>query len=100
VFARRAEIEVMRLVGATAWFIRWPFVVEGGLTGAVAAGIALAVVTAAYFGVAHLAAGAVPFLSLPPPWEVAADLAWKLTLWGVLIGFTASFLALRRFLAL
>ncbi len=34
IFARRREIEVMRLVGATNWFIRWPFVLEGVLVGA------------------------------------------------------------------
>ena len=33
-FARRREIEVMKLVGATDWFIRWPFVIEGTIVGA------------------------------------------------------------------
>ena len=36
VFARRREVEVMKLVGATNWFIRWPFVIEGVLVGFVA----------------------------------------------------------------
>ena len=33
-FARRREVEVMRLVGATNWFIRWPFIIEGVILGA------------------------------------------------------------------
>jgi cell division transport system permease protein len=44
IFARRREVEVMRLVGATNWFIRWPFVIEGiicGVIGAVASVVAL-----------------------------------------------------------
>jgi cell division transport system permease protein len=33
IFARRREVEVMKLVGATNWFIRWPFVIEGVVVG-------------------------------------------------------------------
>ena len=46
-FARRREVEVMRLVGATNWFIRWPFVIEGILVGAVGAVLAIAVLAVA-----------------------------------------------------
>jgi cell division transport system permease protein len=34
IYARRREVEVMRMVGATSWFIRWPFVIEGIFVGA------------------------------------------------------------------
>jgi cell division transport system permease protein len=43
IYARRREIEVMRLVGATNWFVRWPFVIEGVLVGVVGATIAVAI---------------------------------------------------------
>lgn len=43
IFTRREEIEIMKLVGATKWFIRGPFIVEGSLYGALGATIALLV---------------------------------------------------------
>lgn len=39
-FARRAEISIQKIVGATNWFIRWPFVIEGMVLGLVAGGLA------------------------------------------------------------
>jgi cell division transport system permease protein len=44
IFARRREIEVMKLVGATNWFIRVPFMVEGLLQGAMGALVAFAAI--------------------------------------------------------
>ncbi len=41
IYARRREVEVMRLVGATNWFIRWPFMIEGVIVGIAGAGIAV-----------------------------------------------------------
>ena len=44
VHARRDEIEIMKLVGATDWFVRWPFILEGMLVGALGAVAATVVV--------------------------------------------------------
>jgi cell division transport system permease protein len=43
IYARRREIEVMKLVGATNWFIRWPFVLEGLIVGLAGAGLAVGI---------------------------------------------------------
>ncbi len=43
IYARRREIEVMKLVGATNWFIRWPFVLEGLIVGLTGAGLAVGI---------------------------------------------------------
>ena len=47
VFARRREVEVMKLVGATNWFIRWPFVIEGVIVGFMAGVLAVLLLTIA-----------------------------------------------------
>ena len=43
IYARRREVEVMSLVGATNWFIRWPFMIEGVIVGLLGAGIAVGI---------------------------------------------------------
>jgi cell division transport system permease protein len=45
IFARRREVEVMKLVGATNWFIRWPFVIEGMLVGLLGGAMAVLLLT-------------------------------------------------------
>jgi cell division transport system permease protein len=43
IYARRREVEVMRLVGATSWFIRWPFIIEGVIVGITGAAVAVGI---------------------------------------------------------
>jgi cell division transport system permease protein len=50
-FARRREVEVMKLVGATDWFIRWPFVIEGVILGAIGGVVAILLLVVAKLAV-------------------------------------------------
>jgi cell division transport system permease protein len=89
VFARRDEILIMRLVGATDSFIRRPFVLEGLITGVIGAGMA---VTATYT-VFRLLSGAVFQLDWLPLQYLAAGLAA-----GAAVGLLSSVIAVRRHL--
>src|SRR5438128_10112587 len=48
IYLRRKEIEVMKLVGATDWFVRWPFIVEGLIVGVAGATVAVLIVGFGY----------------------------------------------------
>ncbi|OFW65865.1 MAG: hypothetical protein A2Y74_00915, partial [Actinobacteria bacterium RBG_13_63_9] len=96
IFARKREVEIMKLVGATNWFIRWPFVIEGitvGLVGAAAAAATVLLVNSYLSG--KMRAG-IPFLPLDP--VPSAFIALVLLGVGVFIGAAGSALGLRRFL--
>ncbi len=100
IFARRKEIGIMRLVGASSWFIRWPFLLEGmleGLTGALIAIFVLTGLWRTFF--ANLATGKVfAFLTFNFDQSAFIRLAFLLALSGAAIGAAGSFIALRRFL--
>ncbi|HSJ05095.1 MAG TPA: permease-like cell division protein FtsX [Longimicrobiales bacterium] len=89
IFARRDEITIMRLVGATDGFIRRPFVIEGMITGII--GAILAVL--ATWGVYRLLSGSVFELEWLPAGWLLAGLAG-----GALVGLAASAIAVRRHL--
>src|SRR4029078_6548512 len=48
IFARRREGEVMKLVGATNWFVRWPFMLEGMICGFIGSVVAVGVLLVSY----------------------------------------------------
>jgi cell division transport system permease protein len=89
IFARRDEIIIMRLVGATDAFIRRPFVLEGMLTGSIGAVLALL----ATWGTYRLLSGSVMELAwLPQLWLLAGLFG------GAVVGVLASAVAVRRHL--
>ncbi len=95
IFARRREIEVMKLVGATNWFVRGPFMIEGllaGLGGAVGALILLALGRTIFLGhVVHVGHTDVH------AWPFGVHVLIVLTA-GLLLGAAGSGLTIRRFL--
>lgn len=96
-YARRREVEVMKLVGATDWFIRWPFVLEGVLVGAL--GGVLAVLLLAVVKIALVDPLAAEFALIAAPETMNFGLLIAVLL-GASIGVSAlgSGLSLRRFL--
>jgi cell division transport system permease protein len=98
IYARRKEIGIMRLVGASNWFIRTPFLLEGVLQSLV--GAVLAIVTLAAFPLWILPniKQSLPFLPLTLSGAAAGQVALILILSGVVIGLVGSSLALRRYL--
>ena len=105
IFARRREVEIMRLVGATNWFIRWPFVLEGFITGLVGAMLAAAFVWVGNWGIANwIQSSQIDFLSLRVfrmwwqggTWPLG--LMPSLAILGALLGAVGSLVALRRYL--
>jgi cell division transport system permease protein len=96
-YARRREVEVMKLVGATDWFIRWPFVIEGVVVGA--AGALLAIAVLAITKVALLDPLASNWTLIAAPRTIAFS-ALVIVLMGaaVVVSALGSGLSLRRFL--
>jgi len=98
VYARRKEIGIMKLVGATNWFIRVPFILEGVAEAAVGAAVATGMLTGAKFLLLDNAQKEFPFLPVTVGVDVLLQVFLVLLAVGVVIGTLGSFLALRRFL--
>ncbi|MBN2204379.1 MAG: ABC transporter permease [Thermoleophilia bacterium] len=105
IFARRREIEIMRLVGATNWFIRWPFVLEGFMTGLVGAVLAALAVWGSNWTIFNwIKSTDLDYLSIEiyPLWLQAGTwplgMLFTLALLGAVLGSVGSIFAMRRYL--
>ncbi len=98
VFSRRREIQIMKLVGASNWFIRWPFLVEGLILGWVGGILAALIVGLGYRWLADYVQMTLAFL----PMVQSSALFWQvlvgLILAGMAIGAVGSAFSLRKFL--
>ena len=97
-FARREEISIQKIVGATNWFIRWPFVIEGMVLGLLAGGLAFLAQWGLYTELHGIVSGVIPYFQIVP----FESLRW-LVLGvdcgaGVLFGIGGSVTSIRKFM--
>lgn len=99
VFTRKREIGIMKYVGATDWFIRWPFIIEGIILGVIGAIISVIVLNALYaLLIAKFSTDSLFGFTL-----VGVSYIWKIVVWeslacGVFIGSIGSAISMRKFL--
>ncbi|MDQ3864932.1 MAG: permease-like cell division protein FtsX [Actinomycetota bacterium] len=98
IFARRKEIEVMKLVGASDSFVRTPFVFEGMVQGLIGAGLAALTVVWLNLLFIDWSRDALPFVPISPDSVNTLLVLLVLVVVGVVIGVVGSFLSVTRFL--
>lgn len=98
VFARRREIGIMKFVGATNWYIRWPFFLEGMLIGLIGALIAVFALHMFYERLVSSVALTLSFLPLVSDKTILYGIYRNLLLIGTSLGALGSAISLRRFL--
>jgi cell division transport system permease protein len=101
VYSRKKEIGIMKYVGATDWFIRWPFIIEGmmlGISGAIVSTVGL------YFAYRMIfqkfASSLLKFLgfTILNPQFILSTVLWQFMLGGLIIGAIGSVISIRKFL--
>lgn len=97
-YARRGEISVMRLLGATRGFIRMPHVLEGLMVGFTAAALSLALLVPAYLSMARRVQQLAPVFPVVTDEKTLVPLLGGVALLGILIGLLGSLFATQRYL--
>ncbi len=98
VFARRREIGIMKYVGATDWFIRWPFIIEGVLLGTLGAFISSVLLTQFYSMMTGQVYESLAFLPLLPQYPFLGYVNLFLLVAGIGIGALGSMISVKKFL--
>jgi len=98
VFARRKEIGIMKYVGATDWFIRWPFLLEGIMLGFGGALVAVVLINQLYGALIHQVYESLAFLPLIPQYPFITTISIVLLVIGTVIGALGSNISLRKFM--
>jgi cell division transport system permease protein len=98
IYARRKEIGIMRLVGASNWFIRTPFMLEGVIQALIGAGLSILTLVGLQALILPKLKEAVPFLAVTLGGSAMTQISLALIFSGIFIGLLGSTLAMRRYL--
>ena len=102
VVIRKNEINIMKYVGATDWFIRWPFIIEGMLIGFIGSAIPTVLCFFGYTECLHLLAEKAPVISniasFMNPLEIFAIIAPITLGFGIVLGVIGSISSMRKYL--
>ncbi|MNP46535.1 Cell division protein FtsX [compost metagenome] len=99
ILARRREISIMKLVGATNYFIRWPFFIEGALIGGLGSLTTIALLFVGYDQLVNAVSWDISLgLILVPLSDIWLLLGTLLLSIGILIGIWGSTVSIRKFL--
>ena len=98
VFARRKEIAIMKYVGATDWFIRWPFLLEGIVLGCIGGVVAALALRSFYAAMAAKIYNTLTFFPLMPQYPFMDYVGIAILISGMVIGAIGSTISLKRFL--
>ncbi|WP_315074801.1 FtsX-like permease family protein [uncultured Clostridium sp.] len=98
ILQRSNEISIMKFVGATNWFIRWPFIIEGVVIGIAGAFVGNALLFFIYDFIYVKALEFTPELSLLQPTFITNTMLWPFVIVGTFMAFIGSTIALRKFL--
>ncbi len=99
VYTRRKEINIMKFVGATDWFIRWPFIIEGIFIGLIGAGVSIGIVLGGYYLLSGVVTSLnIGFISMKPVSELTEIIITSSLILGALLGGIGSMISVRKHL--
>jgi cell division transport system permease protein len=98
VYARRNEIEIMSLAGATSWFIKWPFIIEGFLQGFISAIFSIIILYNFYIFATNKVHQVIPFLPLVVDNMDLLPIGIAIVLLGSFVGILGSMFSVGKYL--
>ncbi|MCY6957547.1 permease-like cell division protein FtsX [Clostridium brassicae] len=98
VYSRKREIGIMKYVGATDGFIRWPFIIEGIIIGLTGSLFSCVLLNYSYKIVYSKLSSAIMMLNLVTPSYILSNVLWIFIISGIIIGGLGSIISIRKFL--